>query len=162
MKKIDNQRKSAFIQRSDLELMLSLNFRNLLDIPEKLKVDFQKQVKGMNDYISHQFVEYKDLEVIEFLKKQDWILNYDIVNYNLSDFSVLCATIDRKIADLLELEEKYNAEYQNGDFKVKQIINKKLASLYKELIPLLYTQNTLKSPLLAEIFAGKIELKIPD
>ena len=105
MKKIDNQRKSIFIQRSDLNLMLSLNSSDLFDIPENLKIEFQNKIKDMTDYNSHQFVEYQDLEVINFLRNQEWILDYDVINYNLSDLKILLTKIDKKIADLLELEE---------------------------------------------------------
>ncbi|MBQ8472863.1 MAG: hypothetical protein IJ501_05115 [Bacilli bacterium] len=163
MKKIDNERKSIFIQRSDLDFMLSLNSRDLLDISEKIKVDFQGKVKDMNDYTEHEFLEYTDPEVVEFLGKQDWVLDYDTINLTLSEFSIFRASIDRKVADLLELEEKYNTEYQAGKTDVeKQLINKKIADLYKQLIPLLHTQDILYSEHFASILAGKIELNIPN
>jgi len=83
---LDNKKYSIFVQKSDIKKIMEFN----LFAPSALFMPFVLGLDTITEENQYDFLEYKDSEIILFLSKQNWILNYnDYCNFSVSELFIL-------------------------------------------------------------------------
>ena len=161
MKKVINGGMGIYIQKDDLRLILCLKEKGLLNLPEGYDDVFSSFIIDIDEMTQHEFVKFDNYEIVEFLKKQDWILDYDCIKMSIEEFKMLEMKVNLKVQELLEKDAKYNEEYNKSGAN-QELINQEIINLNKILIPMMLMQSMLSSEYLTNLrYGGLVELEIP-
>lgn len=130
----------VLVQLMDLKEILNLE----TDLDLEIKEIFKKDIEGMTDYSQHSFKEYDNSKIIEYLKQQEWIINYEIyLNLETEEISKITDKINLERVRLMNLLVEYDYEYDKDNSR-KEEKDKKMDKVYKEKLKLDCMQDSIE------------------
>ena len=131
----------VLVQLMDLKEILDLE----TDLDLEIKEIFKKDIEGMTDYSQHSFKEYDNSKIIEYLKKQEWIIDYEVyLTLETEKISKITDKINLEKVRLINILAETEIEYDKvTDEEAKRTIYKKMDTVYKERLKFDYMQDSI-------------------